>query len=271
MPSWCPKRTPHWRRRSPRRAKTPASGGKIDLADYASAAQYLDGYMAMTYDCFGAWAAQRPTAPHSPLTCYAGIRHRASARRRRSPSCAAKAFRRQKLLLGIGFYGRGWTGVTQAAPGGSATGEASGIEPGVQDYKILKTQCPSSGSVGGTAYAYCGGNWWSYDTPATIASKLAWARSQSLAGAFFWELSGDTANGELISAVAAGVGRALIGRPAAFGSACRRNWPLGRRRQVTDPVFVQAAAGSQCARFQPCAGTFVPMPGRSPSPIPLNG
>ena len=30
------------------------------------------------------------------------------------------------MLLGIGFYGRGWTGVTQAAPGGSATGPAPG-------------------------------------------------------------------------------------------------------------------------------------------------
>ena len=27
----------------------------------------------MTYDFFGAWAAQRPTAPHSPLTSYAAI------------------------------------------------------------------------------------------------------------------------------------------------------------------------------------------------------
>ncbi len=49
------------------------NGGKIDAADYGGAAQYLDWYNVMTYDYFGAFAAQGPTAPHSPLTSYAGI------------------------------------------------------------------------------------------------------------------------------------------------------------------------------------------------------
>jgi chitinase len=70
---------------------------------------------------------------------------------------------------------------------------------------VLRTQCPATGTVGGTAYAYCGGNWWSYDTPATIAGKTAWAKGQSLGGAFFWELSGDTTSGELITAVSNGL------------------------------------------------------------------
>ncbi|WP_030801633.1 acyl-CoA dehydrogenase family protein, partial [Streptomyces sp. NRRL F-3273] len=39
----------------------------------AGAAQYLDWYNPMTYDFFGAFAAQGPTAPHSPLTSYSGI------------------------------------------------------------------------------------------------------------------------------------------------------------------------------------------------------
>src|SRR5690606_35602940 len=45
-------------------------GGKIDAADYAAAAQYVDWYNVLTYDFFGAWEAQGPTAPHSPLTSY---------------------------------------------------------------------------------------------------------------------------------------------------------------------------------------------------------
>ena len=49
-----------------------------------------------------------------------------------------------KLLLGVGFYGRGWTGVTQAAPGGTATGAAPGkYEAGIEDYKLISTRCPS--------------------------------------------------------------------------------------------------------------------------------
>ena len=38
---------------------------------------------------------------------------------------------------------------------------------------MLKTSCPATGTVGGTAYAHCGSNWWSYDTPATIAGKMS--------------------------------------------------------------------------------------------------
>ncbi len=92
--------------------------------------------------------------------------------------------------------------MTQAAPGGTATGPAAGTyEQGIEDYKVLKTKCPATGKVGGTAYAKCGNNWWSYDTPATIASKMTYKNQQGLAGTFFWELSGDTANGELIKAI----------------------------------------------------------------------
>ncbi len=48
-------------------------GGKIDATDYATAAEKLDWVMPMTYDYFGAFSAQGPTAPHSPLTSYDGI------------------------------------------------------------------------------------------------------------------------------------------------------------------------------------------------------
>ena len=104
--------------------------------------------------------------------------------------------------MGVGFYGRGWSGVTQKQPGGTATGPAPGTwEQGVEDYKVLKTKCPSNGTIAGTAFCFKGGQWWSYDTPTTIASKMGYAKSQGLGGAFFWELSGDTGNGELISAI----------------------------------------------------------------------
>ncbi|MDG9719577.1 glycoside hydrolase family 18 protein [Streptomyces sp. DH24] len=177
-------------------------GGKIDAADYAGAAQYVDWYNPMTYDYFGAWEAAGPTAPHSPLTSYDGIpkqNYDTSATIAKLKGLGVPA---EKLLLGIGFYGRGWTGVTQDAPGGTATGPAAGsYEQGIEDYKVLKDKCPATGTVGGTAYAKCGNDWWSYDTPATIAGKMTYKNEQGLGGTFFWELSGDTADGELIRAI----------------------------------------------------------------------
>ncbi|MEU1306992.1 glycoside hydrolase family 18 chitinase [Streptomyces shenzhenensis] len=183
-----------------------SSGGKIDATDYAGAAQYVDWYNVMTYDFFGAWAAQGPTAPHSPLTSYSGIPTAGFTTADAMAKYKAQGVPAKKLLIGIGFYGRGWTGVTQDAPGGTATGAAAGTyEQGIEDYKVLKTSCPATGTVAGTAYAKCGSNWWSYDTPATIGTKMAWAKTQGLGGAFFWEFSGDTGNGELVSAINSGL------------------------------------------------------------------
>ncbi|MGV9247926.1 glycosyl hydrolase family 18 protein [Streptomyces sp. NPDC003710] len=183
-----------------------SSGGKIEAADYAGASAYVNWYNVMTYDFFGAWDAQGPTAPHSPLTSYSGIPKAGFTTADAIAKYKAIGVPASKLLLGIGFYGRGWTGVTQDAPGGTATGPAAGTyEQGIEDYKVLKTSCPATGTVAGTAYAHCGGNWWSYDTPATIGTKMAWARSQGLGGAFFWEFSGDTGNGELVSALSNGL------------------------------------------------------------------
>jgi chitinase len=183
------------------------SGGKIDAADYGGAAQYLDWYNVMTYDYFGAFAANGPTAPHSPLYSYSGIPTPGFYSDNAIQKLKSKGVPASKLLLGIGFYGRGWAGVTQSTPGGSATGPAPGTyEQGNEDYKVLKTRCPATGTVAGTAYAFCGNQWWSYDTPATIAGKMSYARDQSLGGAFFWELTGDTSNGELITAMRNGLG-----------------------------------------------------------------
>ncbi|WP_326842321.1 glycoside hydrolase family 18 chitinase [Streptomyces sp. NBC_01558] len=182
------------------------SGGKIDAADYAGAAQYVDWYNVMTYDFFGAFDADGPTAPHSPLTSYSGIPQAGFTTADAIAKFKSKGVPASKLLIGIGFYGRGWTGVTQDAPGGTATGPAPGTyEPGNEDYKVLKTSCPVTGTIAGTAYAHCGSNWWSYDTPSTIAGKMSWAKTQGLGGAFFWEFSGDTSNGELVSAINSGL------------------------------------------------------------------
>ncbi|RFU84195.1 chitinase [Streptomyces triticagri] len=179
-----------------------SEGGKIDAADYAGAAQYVDWYNPMTYDYFGAWDAQGPTAPHSPLNEYDGIPQDGFNSDATIQKLKGLGVPADKLLLGLGFYGRGWTGVSQAEPGGTASGPATGkYEQGIDDYKELKSKCPANGTVGGTAYAYCGNDWWSYDTPETIGDKMAYKNAEGLGGTFFWELSGDTPDGELINAI----------------------------------------------------------------------
>ncbi|MDC0708103.1 glycosyl hydrolase family 18 protein [Stigmatella sp. ncwal1] len=189
-------------------AAVPAGAGPINAANYGAAAQYINWYNVMTYDFFGAFAAQGPTAPHSALYSWPGM-PTSNGQDKFYTDAAIQLFKSKgvpanKLLIGIGFYGRGWSGV-QNTNGGlnqPATGAGTGTyEPGIEDYKVLVNRCPPTGTVAGTAMAFCGGQWWSYDTPSTIAGKMTYKKNQGLGGSFFWELSGDTANGELINAL----------------------------------------------------------------------
>jgi chitinase len=196
-------------------AAVTGDAGKLDKGGYAGAAKSVDWLSAMTYDYFGTAGdgdgtgpgAEGPTAPHSPLTAYPGIPRDSSTTEATIAKLLSLGVPAGKILLGVGFYGRGWTGVSQAGPGGSATGPADGkYEKGIEDYEVLAARCPPTGTAGGTAYGHCGDQWWSYDTPDTIKAKMAYARSKSLGGAFAWELSGDTPNADLLKAMSAGLG-----------------------------------------------------------------
>ncbi len=185
----------------------PGDVGKLRAADYAGASRYANWVGAMTYDYFGASVPSAEegavrTAPHSALTAYPGIPRDTATTEATVAELLALGVPAEKLLIGVGFYGRGWTGATGDGPGAAATGPAPGrYAEGIEDYRVLVDRCPPTGAVGGTAYARCGSQWWSYDTPETIAAKVAYARERSLAGVFAWELSGDTEDAVLLQAL----------------------------------------------------------------------
>ena len=54
----------------------------------------------------------------------------------------------------------------------------------------------------GAAWLFDGNTFWTFDDPAVMAAKAEYVRERKLGGVMFWELSGDTPNGELISALA---------------------------------------------------------------------
>jgi chitinase len=187
-------------------AAVTAGISNINATNYGPASFYVDWYNVMTYDFFGTWAATGPTALHSALHAWPGM---PSGQNTFYSDAAIQHYKSKgvpanKLLLGVGFYGRGWTGVPNINGGlnQSATGPAGGTyEQGNEDYKVLVNSCPATGTAGGTAYAFCNGNFWSYDTPSTLAGKMSYQKGQGMRGVFFWELTGDTANGALITAL----------------------------------------------------------------------
>jgi chitinase len=116
----------------------------------------------------------------------------------------------KEIVLGVPFYSRGWTDVAAANDGlyQPAAGAAPGTwEDGVDDYKVVKNRV-ASGFVrhedSGAAWLYDGTTFWTFDDPPIMAAKAEYARENGLGGIMFWELSGDTPNGELIAAIADG-------------------------------------------------------------------
>ncbi len=112
-----------------------------------------------------------------------------------------------KVVVGAPFYGRGWRGVPPGPAGNglfqTGTGAAPGTwEPGIEDYKVLKNRSGTRfrDSAAGALWLYSGGVWWSYDDPQLITEKRAYINANGLGGGMFWELSGDDAQGSLISA-----------------------------------------------------------------------
>lgn len=182
---------------------------KIRNTEPSQYARYLDWVNVMSYDFFGAWEAKGPTNfqsalyrdPAAPvkgdLVYYNGNDAVSALLQAGMPAT--------KINLGVPFYGRGWKGVAAANNGlyQSATGPAAGTwEPGIEDYKVLKNKRTTlySHPVTLQAWTYDGNEFWSYDTPEVIATKLGYVRNKSLGGVFSWSLDGDDSSATLLKA-----------------------------------------------------------------------
>lgn len=172
--------------------------------------RYLDFATVQGYDFHGTWetvtnqqSALRVPA-NSPSTPDFSVDSAVSA-------WLAAGARRDQLVIGIPYYGQGWTGVTGGGDGlfQPAAGAASGTwGPGNEDYKVLKTL---TGFVvhrdfrAGHAWLFDGTTFWTYDDPLTVLQKAAYIRLHGLGGAMVWELSGDDADATLTKTIHAGL------------------------------------------------------------------
>lgn len=122
----------------------------------------------------------------------------------------------RKLVMGMPFYGQGWTGVTGGGDGlnqpASAPAPATWAA-GYEDYKALKKLADSGTYTvhrdrrNGHAWLFDGTTLWTYDDPQVLRTKTSYIRERGLGGAMFWSLDGDTADGELMTAVDRGLSR----------------------------------------------------------------
>jgi len=185
---------------------------KIRVTDPGAYHPYLDYINVMTYDFHGAWDPQ--TNHHSALFDSPSDPSGGDQQQYNSND-AIEAFISRgvpaaKLNLGIGFYGRGWNNVAGGNNGmyQTAGGPAAGTyEAGIEDWKVLKNLgWPTyTDTTAGATWAYNGSTLWSFDTPANVARKMGYVKAQGLGGAFFWEFSGDDAQGTLARGISDGL------------------------------------------------------------------
>ncbi len=184
---------------------------KIRVTDPGQYHQYLDAILVMTYDFNGAWDPR--TNHHSPLFHTPSNPGVGDLRYYNSHDALDQFIQRgvpaSKLHIGIGFYGRGWTNVPNVNNGLFQSGQAAPgtYESGIEDYKVLRNlNWPSfRDPVAGAHWIYNGTTFWSFDDPQLVREKMIYARQMGLGGAFFWELSGDDAQGNLARAIHEGL------------------------------------------------------------------
>lgn len=187
---------------------SPAGDDKIRNLEPAGIANACDWINIMTYDFAGGW--EKKTGHQAPLFSPEG-------RGAENPSTlwsidgALGQFLEAgvepgKLVIGVPFYGRGWSGVpsTNGGLGQLSTGLPQGsFEPGVFDYKDIVARAAAQPDNYATyedtateaTFIYApslGGLWISYDHPDIIQRKIDYVKTLGLGGVMFWELSGDT-------------------------------------------------------------------------------
>lgn len=106
----------------------------------------------------------------------------------------------EKIILGVPFYGKGWTGVADVKHGlyQRATGPAKS-GGSYRELKALPSQADRQyyrNTVSCTVWN--DSTFWSYDCPQAMRRKMAYIQEHHLGGVMFWELSHDTPDLELL-------------------------------------------------------------------------
>jgi chitinase len=182
----------------------PASPRGIEPLEYADMAPLLDWVSVMTYDFHSGGRRAGFNAPlynhDDPSNPKLNVHDAVQA-------ILAKGVPRQKLVVGVPFYGRGWGGVESAAPWnlGSGTIRVGGYTAIVQSFLNTPGFVRSWDEVAKVPSLYNATTkeWVTYEDPESVGLKGEYVTAQRLRGAMFWELSND--DGSLLDGLRRGL------------------------------------------------------------------
>jgi chitinase len=176
----------------------------IDPLEYADMAAPLDFVNVMTYDFHTGGARTGFNAalynhddPNPRLNLHEAVQ-----------AIVAKGVPRGKVVAGMPFYGRGWSGVESAAPWstGAATLQVGAFTRIADTFLSNPAYVRHWDDVAKAPWLYneTAKEWITYDDPESMTIKGRYVAEHQLGGAMFWELSND--DGRLLDALRAGLG-----------------------------------------------------------------
>ena len=178
-----------------------ASRKSIHAIDWKQVAESVDQIGVMTYDFQGPWshdtgfvAPLRSTDPQAETVTSV------------IDAYLAAGVPPQQLLLGLPFYAYQWHNVKPGANNGlqskgdpvrgnlnqSTATALLAATPGAKLYRDPVSQAP---------WIFDGDNFLTFEDPASIRAKAAFARERHLGGMMIWELSGDSDDAQLLRAL----------------------------------------------------------------------
>jgi chitinase len=180
----------------------------IQNTELSAIAQTVDWINIMTYDMNGGWQTQ---SGHNAPLYYdpaAGSANLPNASTFNVDAAVTAYFAAgvpaNKLVLGVPFYGRGWAGCPAAGNGQyqncTGTAQAGTWENGAFDFYDLEANYIGKNGytrywndTAKVPYLYNAANktFISYDDADSIGYKVSYLKTNGLAGAMFWEFSGD--------------------------------------------------------------------------------
>lgn len=196
---------------------TIASGGfrkYLEVNDLRAASKYLDLVNIMSYDLFG--PGDQITGHHANL--YKGNQAlMPESKRNRSVQSAVLdhiefGIPREKIVVGIPFYGKRWKDVGPENNGLYQPGE---FDRALSHDKIqLLQNDPSYGEIwddeaeNAFLYSVEKKEWVTFESRRSIEHKIYFVKKEQLAGVMFWELSEDP-SGSLLNAIDVNIKRPL--------------------------------------------------------------
>jgi chitinase len=168
----------------------PAGKQNYSQIELAKVAAQLDFVNLMTYDYAGNWSRQ--TGHAAPLSSVA-----ATVRDYRDGGVPPA-----KIVLGIPFFGPGWTGVAPANHGLLQPATPAGHAP-FSALRNLHGFGSFNDRGNGAHWIYNSRTraFWSFDDQHTVLEKIRYLKAQGLAGVMVWSLKDDTAKASLIKAI----------------------------------------------------------------------